>query len=105
MKRCVLHAEKVCNDCDECLDRCELDPQKVCDNCFRCLEEATRPFAEIPISGIFFDDDFSPEGERPFFVDFEDGFVPDTDESWKAGALLEPKTLLNTYAARPRRRR
>lgn len=103
MKRCVLHAEKVCNDCDECLDRCELDPQKVCDNCFRCLEEDARPFAEIPISGVFFDDDFSPEEERPLSFDLEDGFLLDSDASWK-DALTEVKTLPKTYGARPRRR-
>lgn len=103
MKRCVLHAEKVCNDCGECDDRCELDPQKICDNCFRCLETDTREFAQIPISGVFFDDDFSPERAQSTSVDFEDGYVLDSDESWKDGATLSVRTLPMTYGVRVRR--
>lgn len=105
MKRCVLHAEKICNDCGECDDRCELDPQKICDNCFRCLESDARPFAEIPISGVFFDDDYSPEGERLSAVDFNDSYVLDSDERWKGGPLVAVKTLPESaYASRVRRR-
>ncbi|NLI54032.1 MAG: hypothetical protein GX417_06835 [Clostridiales bacterium] len=103
MKRCVLHADKVCNDCGECDDRCELDPQKICDNCFRCLEADTRAFAEIPISGVFFGDDFSPEREDGVPVDFEEGYVLDSDESWKGDGLLRIRTLPMTYGARVRR--
>ena len=105
MKRCVLHAEKVCNDCGECDDRCELDPQKICDNCFRCLETDARPFLEIPISGVFLEDDFSPEGERISDVDFDDAYVLDSDESWKDGSLFDVKTLPHSYyASRVRRK-
>ena len=104
MKRCVLHAEKICNDCGECDDRCELDPQKVCDNCFRCLETDTQPYFDIPISGVFFEDDYSPEGEKMSDVDFDDAYVLDSDESWKDGALFAVKTLPYTYyASRVRR--
>ena len=105
MKRCVLHAEKVCNECGECDDRCELDPQKICDNCFRCLDSNTRPFAEIPISGVFFDDDFSSEREEEdYSINLEDGFVPDADSSWKDGPFLEKKTLPLAYASRAKRK-
>ena len=105
LKRCVLHADKVCNECGECDDRCELDPQKICDNCFRCLDSNTKPYAEIPISGVFFEDDFSPEGAEAFYsVNLEDGFVPDTDDSWKDGPLLEKKTLPYAYASRAKRK-
>ena len=103
MKRCVLHADKVCNDCGECDDRCELDPQKICDNCFRCLEQDSRKFAEIPISGVFFDDEFSGEREGGAPADFEDGYVLDSDESWKDGALFHTRTLPMTYGIRVRR--
>ena len=106
MKRCVLHPEKVCNECGECDDRCELDPQKICDNCFRCLETDTRPFLEIPISGVFFEDEYSPEGERTVSIDIEDGYVMDADESWKDGPLFTVKTLPYTYyASRVKRKR
>ena len=104
MKRCVLHPEKVCNDCGECDDRCELDPQKICDNCFRCLEEDSRAFAEIPVSGVFFDDDFSQEREEAVSVDFDDGFVLDSDNAWKDGPLFRARTLPMTYGVRVRRR-
>ena len=103
MKQCVLHAEKVCNDCGECDDRCELDPQKICNNCFRCLETDARPYLEIPISGVYFDDDYSPEGETLLSVDPDDGFVLDTDENWKDGALYCVKTLPNTFGSRRKR--
>ncbi len=103
MKRCVLHTDKVCNDCGECDDRCELNPEKICDNCFRCLEEDSRPFAEIPISGVFFDDDFSVERPGGTAVDFEDGYVLDSDESWKDGSLFDTRTLPMTYGVRVRR--
>ena len=103
MKRCVLQADKVCNDCGTCDDRCELDPNKICDNCFRCLDEDTRAFAEIPISGVFLGDDYIEEREEGPFAADEDGFVPDLYNDWKAEALLETKTLPMTYGARVRR--
>ena len=103
MKRCVLHVEKVCNDCGECDDRCELDPNKICDNCFRCLDEDTRAFAQIPISGVFLDDDYVPEREEMFSADPEDGFVPDLYDDWKEDKLIEAKTLPMTYGVRVRR--
>ena len=65
MKQCVLHAEKTCTNCGECDDRCERDPQKICDNCFRCLETNQKPFLEIPVSGVYFEDDFTPEPVLP----------------------------------------
>ena len=37
MKECVLHDNKICNNCGEC-DRCDLNPLKICDNCGKCLE-------------------------------------------------------------------
>lgn len=105
MKRCVLHADKVCNDCGECDDRCELDPQKICDNCFRCLDEEAKPYAEIPISGVFFDDDFSPERVWDEADIPDEGYVLDSDESWKDGSLFHIRTLPMTYATRVRRSR
>jgi hypothetical protein len=102
MKRCVLHVEKICNDCNECADRCDLDPQKICDNCFRCLEQDTRAFADIPISGVFFEEDFSGEREGRYSVDFEDGYVLDSDESWKDGPLFHIRTLPQTFGVRRR---
>ena len=103
LKRCVLHAEKVCSDCGECDDRCELDPQKICDNCFRCLDEDAKPYAEIPISGVFFDDDFSADREGETAFDADDGYVMDTDESWRGGAMFRFKTLPFTFGNRVRR--
>ena len=103
MKRCVLQADKVCNDCGACDDRCELDPNKICDNCFRCLDEDTRAFAQIPISGVFFGDDYVPESVDPTTIDSEDGFVPDLFDDWQEEALVEPKTLPMTYGVRVRR--
>ena len=103
MKRCVLHADQVCNECGECDDRCELDPQKICDNCFRCLEQDTRAFADIPISGVFFDDEFSREREGRVLSDLEDGYVIDSDVGWKEGALFHVRTLPMTYGSRVRR--
>ncbi|MCE5189269.1 MAG: hypothetical protein LLF75_08820 [Eubacteriales bacterium] len=105
MKQCVLHPEKICNDCGECDDRCELDPQKICDNCFRCLESDTRTYAEIPVSGVYFDDDFSPEADRPQPIDFEDGFVLDSNDAWKEeGAFTSIRTLPGTFGTRLKRR-
>lgn len=60
MKKCVLE-EKECVNCGKCDDRCELDPRKICDNCFRCLDADIRPYAEIPISGVFTEDDYIPD--------------------------------------------
>lgn len=105
MKRCILHTDRVCNDCGECDDRCEFDPTKVCDNCFRCLESDARQFAEIPISGVFFENDFSPERAGEASPDLEDGYVLDSDESWKESSGLCYKTLSHTYGARLRRNR
>jgi len=103
MKRCVLRMERVCNDCGECDDRCELDPQKICDNCFRCLEEDTRAFARISVSGVFFDDDFSPERGEGYPDGFGDGFMPDLCVDWRDEELVHAQTLPTTYGARPRR--
>lgn len=103
LKRCVLHAEKLCNDCGECDDRCERDPNKICDNCFRCLDEETESFAEIPVSGVFFDDDFVPDREGDMELDIDEGFVLDSDEDWKEDALFHIKTLPMTYGTRVRR--
>lgn len=60
MKKCVLE-EKECLDCGKCDDRCQLDPKKICDNCFRCLDEGMRDYAEIPVSGVYMEDDFLPD--------------------------------------------
>lgn len=100
MKRCILQSDKVCNDCGTCDDRCELDPNKICDNCFRCLDEGTEAYAQIPISGVFLDDDFVPEREEEEDVDPEDGFVPDISDDWKEEELVQAKTLPMTYGAR-----
>lgn len=105
MKRCILYAEKFCNDCGECDDRCELDPQKICDNCFRCLETDARPYLDIPISGVFLEDDFSPEGERTPNADLDESYVLDSDDSWRDEPLFIVKTLpYNYYASRVKRR-
>ncbi len=102
MKRCILQADKVCNDCGECDDRCELDPTKICDNCFRCLDEDTRAFAEIPITGVFLDDDYVEEREALVSdsASLDEGFVPDLYDDWKNETLLEAKTLPMTYGVR-----
>ena len=97
MKRCVLHVDKVCNDCGECDDRCELNPQKICDNCFRCLDAMTAGYANIPISGVYLDDDFSPEPEGMFSEEIEDEYVLDADEDWKRSDLWSVKTLPESY--------
>jgi hypothetical protein len=104
LKRCVLQADKVCNDCGTCDDRCELDPNKICDNCFRCLDEGIEAFAQIPISGVFLDDDFVPEQEaEPEEDDPDDGFVPDLYDDWKDEDIVHAQTLPMTYGARVRR--
>ena len=103
MKRCVLHADKVCNECGECDDRCELDPQKICDNCFRCLDAMTEGYANIPISGVYLDDDFSPEPET-LPDEAEDSYVFDTDDDWKTSDLWQIKTLPECYYAERVRR-
>ena len=59
MKKCILE-DKPCTNCGKCDDRCELDPSKVCDNCFRCLgidELMETDYAEIPLAGVYLDDD------------------------------------------------
>lgn len=104
MKQCVLHPEKTCDDCGECDNLCMLDPTKICDNCFKCLESDDRPYAEIPISGVFLDDEYSPERESPFAPDTEDGYVLDSDEFWREGLHLHVKTLYGAYASRAKRR-
>jgi hypothetical protein len=105
MKRCILQADKVCNDCGACDDRCELDPAKICDNCFRCLDEGIEAFAQIPISGVFLDDDFVPEreGEEQEEVDLDDGFIPDLYDDWKDEEIVHAKTLPMTFGVRVRR--
>ena len=103
MKRCILQYDKVCNDCGACDDRCELDPTKICDNCFRCLDEGAQAFAEIPISGVFLNDDYLPEREEAVSVDLEDGYVPDLYDDWKNETMMEAKTLPMTYGVRVRR--
>ncbi len=57
MKACVLEP-KECINCGRCDDRCELDPKKLCDNCFRCLEGGGAEYLEIPITGIYTEDDY-----------------------------------------------
>jgi len=104
MKRCVLHVDKVCNDCGECDDRCELDPQKICDNCFRCLDAMTEGYAKIPISGVYLDDDFSPEPEEAFSDNSEEEYILDTDENWKQDEHWQVKTLPERYFAERVRR-
>ncbi|MEA4870499.1 MAG: hypothetical protein VB062_07695 [Christensenella sp.] len=97
MKQCVLHADKVCNDCGECDDRCELDPQKICDNCFRCLDAMTEGYAKIPISGVYLDDEFSPERNGAAEDRFEESYVLDSDEDWKADENWRVRTLPESY--------
>lgn len=36
-KRCLLEAEKYCDDCGDCM-RCDLNPDKLCDNCMKCID-------------------------------------------------------------------
>lgn len=60
MKKCVLE-EKECINCGKCDDRCELDPSKICDNCFRCLDTDSSPYAQIPITGVYTEDDYIPD--------------------------------------------
>ena len=103
MKRCILQSDKVCNDCGACDDRCELDPNKICDNCFRCLDEDMPAFAEIPISGVFFDDDFTEEREEAISTDDEDGLEPDLFDEWKNETIVDAKTLPMAFGERVRR--
>ena len=64
-KECILGLKQYCDDCGECDDRCELDPSKICDNCFKCLESSGQEYAEIPIGGVYFEDDYLPDSQ-PF---------------------------------------
>ena len=105
MKLCVLRPEQPCTDCGECDDRCELDPQKICDNCFKCLE-TNKPFLEIPVSGVFFEDDFSPEPDNPAAPNLAgDGFMLDSDDSWREGFAFHLSTLPGAQASRAKRKR
>ena len=104
MKQCVLHAEKTCDNCGECDDRCELDPQKICDNCFRCLEIEEKPFAEIPIAGVYLEDDFTPDPVIPVMPDLDEEPVLDTDDSWREEFRLGISTLNNASGSRAKRR-
>lgn len=60
MKKCVL-AERECNNCGACEDRCEFDPNKICDNCFKCLDLPEGEYMDIPIAGVYLDDEFVDE--------------------------------------------
>ena len=60
-------------------------------------------FAQIPISGVFLDDDYSPERLDGSKVDLDDGFVPDLYDDWKDEDIVHAKTLPMTYGARVRR--
>lgn len=106
MKQCVLRAEKTCTNCGECEDRCELDPQKICDNCFRCLETDQKPFLEIPITGVYFEDDFTPEPALPveLALDEDEEPVLDSDDSWREEFHLGVSTLNGATASRVKRR-
>ena len=104
MKFCVLRPDQPCTNCGECDDRCELDPQKICDNCFKCLETG-KPYVEIPISGVFLEDEFSPERENSAAPDLDDGYVLDSDESWREGFAFRLSTLPGAYASRAKRTR
>jgi hypothetical protein len=103
MKRCILHAEKVCNGCYTCDERCELDPKKICDNCFRCLDEDMPAFSQITISGVYLGDDYLSEREEEIAVDAEDGFVPDLFDNWKREEVVQARTLPMTTGVRVRR--
>lgn len=106
MKQCVLQPDKTCNECGECDDRCILDPNKICDNCFLCLDGDKKPFAEIPVSGVYFEDDYSRERKIAYGPDLTDeDYVLDTDEAWKEGFHFHLKTLPAFHASRARRRR
>lgn len=105
MKRCVLTAEKLCNDCGACDDRCELDPGKVCDNCFRCLETDGRSYAEVALGGVM---PGEPDPIAALFSlrpDLESGdFLLDSDGSWREGPAIHARTLLHMRARRSRKR-
>lgn len=105
MKQCVMNPVKACDQCGACEDRCELDPNKVCDNCFKCLD-SKRPFAEIPVSGVYFDDDYA-RGSELFSEDTEDKeqFVLDLDESWREPIRYSFRTLPRAQALRVAKRK
>lgn len=84
MKKCVLE-EKECINCGRCDDRCELDPTKICDNCFRCLEIPDQEYIEIPVSGVYTEEDYVPD--RPW------------DRTGRAGRV-HVQTLYGLYAER-----
>lgn len=86
MKKCVLE-EKECVSCGRCEDRCELDPTKICDNCFRCLELDDRAYVEIPIAGVYTEEDYVPE--EPVHAE--------------QARFLHIQTLYGLYAERRRR--
>jgi len=105
LKLCVLRPDQPCIDCGECDDRCELDPQKICDNCFKCLDTG-KPYVDIPVSGVFFEDDFSPEPANPAAPNLSgDGFMLDSDDSWREGFSFHLSTLPGAQASRAKRRR
>ncbi len=60
MKECVLHKDKICDDCGECDIYCQYDPSKICDNCFKCLEEDLPDYGGILIEEIITDLDGNP---------------------------------------------
>lgn len=101
MKACVLTPGKARDDCEACDERCELDPEKICDNCFRCLEGDRRPFAQIPIGGVLFDD--SNAGESLFSLKPDltgDDYLLDSDDAWREGFSLRISTLRHMCARR-----
>jgi len=105
VKQCVLHADKICDDCGECDDRCMLDPQKICDNCFKCLETGAKPYAEIKIDGVYLDGEpAKTEEESPAAPDLEGGYILDSDEDWREGLHIRVRTLKRVSASRARRR-
>ena len=60
---------------------------------------------QIPISGVFLEDDCVQEPECMGTVEWGDGFVPDRSEDWNRAEPVCVKTLPMTYGARVRRAR
>lgn len=55
-KKCVLDANRLCDECGRGDDLCDLDPTKVCDNCMKCVyadRDEKSDYAQILIDAVY----------------------------------------------------
>ena len=92
MKKCVLDAQKTCDNCGLC-DRCDLDPSKICDNCFKCLDGDRREYAKIEITDVLpHAGDGQPEDSLPLELE------------WNAADFRGRPDVVTLYGVRGRRK-